>query len=124
MNNAHDKYAPCWAIILVILMITGLSTLWYKEGSFWNGYILDMVGPAWTYILFRGLFTTKADNIWTRFFRPTKTLIILLVVVYGIEILQYFKVYYATFDPLDIVAYSSILVPIFIIDLFLTRKEN
>jgi hypothetical protein len=122
MINLHDKYAPYWAGTLIILMVTGLSTIWFKAGSFWNGYVLDMTGPAWTYILFRGLFTAKADNKWTRFFTPARTLIILLAVAYGIETLQYFKVYDSTFDPLDIVAYSSVLVPIFIIDQFLTKS--
>ena len=120
----HDKYAPYWAITLIVLMTTGLSTIWFKAGNFWNGYVLDMVGPAWTYILFRGLFTAQIDNKWTRSFTPKTTLIILLIVAYGIEILQFFKLYESTFDPWDFVAYSSILVPIFIIDLFLTRKET
>lgn len=120
--DIHNRYAPFWAIALLILVITGLSTVWLKVGGFWNAYVLDMVGPAWTYILFRGLFTVKADNKWTRFFTPVTTFLILFSISVGIEVLQYFEIYQATFDLWDIVAYFSILAPIFLVDLFLSKK--
>lgn len=63
ISKIHDKYAPYWAITLIILLGTGLSTIWFDLGTFWKGYVLDMVGPSWAYILFRGLYTAKADNI-------------------------------------------------------------
>ncbi len=116
LSVMHNKYAPYWAITLVILLVTGLLIIWLKLGYFWKGYVLDMVGPAWAYILFRGLYTAKADNIWTRFFTPGKTLLIFLFVCFGIETLQYFKVYNSTFDYWDFVAYISILIPLFLID--------
>ena len=59
-----------WAITLVILVSSGLATIWIDLGDFWKGYVLDMAGPAWAYILFRGLYTKKTDNIWTRIFTP------------------------------------------------------
>ena len=80
-----------------------------------------MVGPAWAYTLFRGLFTAKADNIWTRFFTPNSTFLILLSVCFGIEALQYFEVYDSTFDPWDLLAYISVLFPLFLIDKRLNR---
>jgi hypothetical protein len=123
-TSIHDQCAPYWASTFILLVATGLSTIWFKMGGFWNGYVLDMVGPAWTYILFRGLFTAQVDNQWTRFFTPLTTLMILLIMAYGIEILQYFRVYASTFDPWDFVAYSSILVPVFIIDLLLTKQKT
>ena len=122
--NKHNKYAPYWAITLIILMATGLSTIWFMAGNFWNGYVLDIVGPAWTYILFRGLFTGKVDNKWTRFFTPRTTFIILLVVAFGIETLQYFEVYDSTFDPWDLFAYISILTPLFLIDKRLIKPRR
>ncbi len=112
----HNKYAPYWAIALVFFWILGLSTIWIDSGKFWKGYVLDMVGPAWNYILFRGLYTAYADNIWTRFFTPIRTLTIFLIVCFGIETLQYFKVYNSTFDLWDLLAYISILVPLYLID--------
>ncbi len=84
--------------------------------------MLDITGPAWNYILFRGLFTNKANNAWTRFFTPKRTVAIFLIVCAGIETLQYFKLYNATFDPWDFLAYGSILIPLFLIDLNLTKQ--
>ena len=112
----HNKYAPYWAVVLVMLCFTGLATIWIDLGSFWKGYVLDMTGPAWNYILFRRLFTSYSDNLWSRFFTPVRTFVIWLFVCFGIETLQYFKVYESTFDPWDLVAYVSLLSPIFILD--------
>ena len=102
----------------------GLSTIWIDLGAFWNGYVLDMTGPAWNYILFRRLFTTKANNTWTRFFTPKRTLIIFLLVCIVIEILQYFKIYDSTYDSWDFLAYVSFLIPLFFIDLKLIRQNE
>ena len=113
----HNKNAPYWAIALLIFGTVGLSTIWIDLGNFWKGYVLDMTGPAWNYILFRGLYTAKANNIWTRFFTPNSTLIIFLLVCFMIETLQYFKIYDSTFDPWDLLAYVSILIPIFLLDI-------
>ena len=123
-KNLHDKYAPYWAAVFAILWITGLSTIWFDFGKFWKGYVLDMVGPAWNYILFRGLFTKKADNRWTRFFTPTRTLLIFLAFLFGIETLQYFKVYNSTFDPYDFLAYISLLVPFYMVDRYIEEKDR
>ncbi len=122
IKSKHDEYAPYWAIALVLLCGTGLATIWADLGNFWKGYVLDMTGPAWNYILFRGLFTAKANNKWTRFFTPIRTLIIFLFVCIGIESMQYFNLYESTYDPWDFLAYISILVPVFIIDSKLIEK--
>lgn len=119
----HDKYAPYWAVAFFSLLLTGLSAIWFDFGKFWTGYVLDMTGPAWNYILFRGLFTSKSNNIWTKFFTPEKTLIIFVIFCFGIEFLQYFKIYDSTFDLLDFLAYISILLPIFLIDKRLNIKN-
>jgi len=78
---------------------------------------LDMTGPAWNYVLFRLRFTEYVENEWTRFFSPTRTLLIFLLVAFGIEGAQYFNLYDATFDVFDLVAYVSILIPMYLIDL-------
>ena len=120
LKSRHDYFAPYWAVGLFVLCATGLATIWIDFGNFWKGYVLDMVGPAWNYILFRGLFTEKAENVWTRFFTPTKTLIIFLIISFGIESMQYFNIYESTFDPWDFLAYVSVLIPLYIIDSSLT----
>lgn len=124
MNNKHDQYAPYWAGAMFLLVGTGLATIWLDPGPFWKGYVLDMTGPAWNYILFRGLFTTKAENAWTRFFTPKRTVVIFLFVCFGIETTQYLNLYDATYDPWDLLAYVSILIPLFLIDSVLTKNHT
>ncbi len=121
-KKLHDKHAPYWAITFIVLIGVGLSTIWIDLGAFWKGYVLDMVAPGWNYILFRGLFTARANNRWTRFFTPTRTFIIFLIVLFGIETLQFYNIYDATFDPWDFLAYCSVLIPLYILDLRLFRK--
>lgn len=78
-----------------------------------------MTGPAWSYILFRGLFTSYGKNAWTDFFTPVRALLILIAASYGIETAQYLNLYEATFGPWDFPAYISILIPLFLIDMWL-----
>ena len=115
-GRRHDDLAPYWAAALFILLGTGLATIWIDLGAFWKGYVLDMTGPAWNYILFRGLFTSFTNNAWTRFFTPKKTLFTFIVVCAGIEGAQYLNLYNATYDPWDCLAYVSILIPLFLLD--------
>jgi len=100
----------------VVLAVTGLSTNWLDLGSFWRGYVLDMTGPAWTYILVRGLYTRWADNAWTRFFTPGRTVLLLLAGAFAVEGMQFLQWYDSTFDPWDLAAYVSVLVPIYLVD--------
>ncbi|MBC8216647.1 MAG: hypothetical protein H8E64_09085 [Candidatus Marinimicrobia bacterium] len=120
----HDKYAPYWALALFIFGTIGLSTIWIDLGSFWKGYALDMTGPAWNYILFRGLFTSYTNNVWIRFFTPNRTLIIFLLVCVVIETLQYYNIYNSTYDKWDFLAYVSILIPLFLIDRNQNQKKD
>ena len=120
----HNKNAPYWAIALVALGVLGLLTIWIDLGKYWKGYVLDMAGPAWNYILFRGLYTTKANNVWTRFFTPNKTVVLFLTVCFTIELLQYLQIYESTFDPWDLLAYISILIPVFLIDKYLIKQSH
>ncbi|MBN2030762.1 hypothetical protein JW824_11015 [bacterium] len=122
-KSRHDALAPFWAIGLVLLCGTGLSTIWIDLGSFWKGYVLDMTGPAWNYILFRTLYRSEMNNRWTRFFTPTTTIFLFVIVCFGIEGAQYFKLYDATYDPWDFLAYVSILIPLFLLDLFSFREK-
>lgn len=118
----HNQAAPIWAVVLIITATVGVSTAFIDLGGFWNGYVLDVAGPAWNYILFRGLAHAYADNFWTRFFTPGRTLLIFISVAYGIEAAQYFKLYDATYDPWDLLAYVSLLVPLFLVDVWIQRK--
>ncbi|MBD3383958.1 hypothetical protein GF407_03435 [candidate division KSB1 bacterium] len=123
-KDKHNEYAPFWALALVLLCLTGLSTNWFDLGIFFKGYVLDMTGPAWSYILFRGLYTSYRKNRWTLFFTPRNTLIVLIIVSFGIEGAQFLKLYPSTFDPWDFVAYLSILVPLFLLDSWLVNTAE
>lgn len=124
MNKAlkHNARAPYWAILLVITALTGLSSLWVQSNDFWRGYILDITGPAWNYILIRGLYTKYADNLWTRTMTPVRTYLLFLIICFGIEVAQYFELYDATFDYWDFLAYFSLLTPFFLVDLVQSRR--
>lgn len=121
-KTIHNTLAPFWAAGLIVFLIIGISTIWINLGSFWRGYVLDITGPAWNYILFRGLYTSYTENIWTRFFTPKKTLFIFLVVCFGIETTQYLKLYDSTFDPWDFLAYISLLIPLFLLDIYVSNR--
>jgi len=121
LQKRHNKFAPYWAAGLFLLCASGIATVWVDFGNFWKGYVLDMAGPAWTYILFRGMYTNYAENVWTKFFTPEKTLIIFICVSFGIETAQYFNLYESTFDPWDYPAYVSILIPLYVLDSYQHR---
>ncbi len=123
-QRIHNKYAPYWAAAMFIFAALGLTTVWWDLGAFWKGYVLDMVGPAWNYILFRGLFTTYQKNKWTNFFTPQKTFLLFIAFSFGVETAQYFKLYDATFDYFDYLAYLSLLSPLFILDLKQNKAGN
>ncbi len=134
-EDRHNKYALYWAIAMLLFLVLGLSGIntkidetaatgiWSGLKSFRKGYLLDMFGPAWSYILFRGLFTSYAENAWTSFFTPGKTFVIFLLVSFGIETAQYFHLYDATFDPWDLLAYVSILIPLFLLDMRQSARD-
>jgi len=82
-----------------------------------------MTGQARNYILFRMLPRTPASNAWTRFFTPAGTLAIFLLMVIGIELVQNLRLYDATYDPWELPAYVSLLLPAFLIDV-LTRRAG
>jgi hypothetical protein len=121
-QHIHNRNAPKWAAAMILFGVIGLATIWIDLGDFWKGYVLDMVGPAWNYILFRGLFTGYRNTAWTRFFNPNRTIIIFLLVCFAIEGSQYIGLYNATFDPFDLLAYISFLIPLFLIDRFQQRN--
>ncbi|PLX09859.1 MAG: hypothetical protein C0596_00835 [Marinilabiliales bacterium] len=123
-KSLHNKYAPYWAIAMLISGFIGLAPLWFDVPSVWSSYGLDAFGPAWNYILFRGLFTVEADNKWTRFWTPIRTFLVFIFFSFSIEILQYFEVYDSTFDPLDLLAYCLVLIPVFIIDFLIVKKNK
>jgi len=116
VEEMHNRAAPYWAVAMVVCCVVGVSTTKLSLGGFWNAYVLDITGPAWNYVLFRGLAFTYSSNVWTRLFTPTRTIFIFVIVAFGIESAQWLELYESTFDPWDFVAYISLLVPMYLID--------
>lgn len=112
----HNRAAPYWAAAMVVCLSVGLSTTMFSLGGFWNAYVLDITGPAWNYVLFRGLAFAYSDNLWTRFFTSNNTVLLFIIVAFAIEGAQYLGLYESTFDPWDFVAYVSVLIPMYLID--------
>lgn len=101
-----------------------MSTTWIDGGPFWRGYVLDMTGPAWSYILVRLRYTRWVDHRWTRFFTPNRTVLLVLGSCFAIEGAQYLRLYDATFDPWDLAAYASLLVPAYLVDRVSMRRAS
>jgi hypothetical protein len=116
-QTRHNRAAPYWAVALIVFGLTGVSTAFLDFGAFLKGYVLDITGPAWNYILFRRLSHAYTGNAWIRFFTPTRTLLIFVLVAYGIELAQYHQLYESTYDPWDLLAYISLLIPVYLADL-------
>ena len=91
---------------LVLLGTFGLATVWLDFGRVWKGYVLDICGPAWNYILFRGRFTAWTDSRWTRFFQPMRTFALFAAFLVAVEVAQLLELYDATYDPWDFLSGS------------------
>jgi len=124
LAKQHNKNAPYWAGAMIIFCLLGISTTWIDLGFFWKGYVLDICGPAWNYILFRALFTSYTKNKWTNFFSPGRTYLLFVIVLFGIEAAQYFKLYDATYDPFDLLSYVSLLTPLMLLDKWQFKKGS
>jgi len=57
-------------------------------------------------------------------FTPIRTFLLISGICIAIETSQYFKLYEAYFDPYDYVAYISVLLPIFLVDMWLESKSD
>lgn len=78
--------------------------------------MLDIAGPAWNYILLRGLYTSKKRADFWRLFTPEVTAGLILGICFAVETAQYCGLYAAHFDPFDFMAYSSGVLVLYIID--------
>jgi hypothetical protein len=105
-----------WKIAIIMLGIIGLSTGLSRSPGFWTSYVLDMVGPAWNYILIRSIYTSKNDTFFSIKFSPESAVIVIIGICFLVEIGQYFNLYTAHFDPYDFLAYISLILPCYILD--------
>ena len=108
----------------MILGGLGLATCFARVRGFWSSYVLDMAGPAWNYILIRGLFSKRQPAMLSRVLNPTAAISTIAGACFLIESAQYLRLYDAHYDPYDFVAYISLVLPCFVIDKWLHRPES
>jgi hypothetical protein len=113
-----------WKIALILLGITGLSSGISHSPGFWTSYVLDMVGPAWNYILIRGIYNSKYTTFFSIKFSPETAAVVIIGICFLIETSQYFKLYEARFDPYDFLAYLSLLLPCYILDKWTLARQS
>ena len=113
-----------WKAALITSGTIALASGLVRRPGFWSSYVLDIFGPAWIYILVRGLFSKAQPAMLARFLSPEAALAITTGACFIIEAAQYFRLYEAHFDPLDLVAYVSLSVPCYVADRWLVNRRS
>ena len=113
-----------WKMTLVIFGTIGLASGFVRIHGFWNNYVLDIVGPAWNYILIRGLFSKTQPAMLSRILSPGAAFLVIIGACFVIEMSQYLKLYDAYFDPFDFVAYVSLILPCYVLDKWLLNRSS
>ena len=125
LRMQNNKETIFWKTSVILLCLTGLSTGFFKLPGFWTSYVLDIVGPAWCYILIRVQYRPAHSTFLSLRFSPELAGIIILGICVMIETSQYFKLYDAHFDPWDFGAYASGTILFYASDKYmLKRKKN
>lgn len=121
MASSSRTAALVWKIVLIVVASIGLLTCLIPHPGFWSGYVLDIVGPAWGYILLRGNYSHHHSSFLSLKFTPETAALSVLGICYAVETSQYFRLYDAHFDPYDYLAYISLLLPCYMADKVFTR---
>ena len=111
-----------WKVTLVTFGTISLATGIIRVPGFWSSYMLDIMGPAWNYILIRGLFSRTQPAMLSRILTPEAALVLIVATCFLVEAAQYLQLYESTYDPFDFVAYVSLIVPCCIIDRRLLKQ--
>jgi hypothetical protein len=82
----QDRERLFWKLSVIVLCSTGLATGLFPRPGFWSSYVLDTVGPAWNYILVRGLFTDRWPPRLRRIFSPELSLLGIFGVCVAVEL--------------------------------------
>jgi len=113
-----------WKVSLVMFGTISLATGIIRVPGFWSSYMLDIMGPAWNYILIRGLFSRTQPAMLSRILMPEAALVLIVATCFFVEVAQYLRLYESTYDPFDLVAYVSLIVPCYIIDRRLLKRHS
>jgi hypothetical protein len=123
-NKINAKTTIFWKIAVIVLGLTSLSSGLVKGSEFWSGYVLDICGPAWCYVLIRVQYKNSSSTFLSVKFSPLLALSLITGICFIVEAMQYLEIYQATFDPYDFLAYFSGIFIVFMVDKGLTRMKK
>ena len=114
-----------WRLLSWVLfgafLVAAVLNMTETPAGFATNHLADLVGPAWLYIVFRGLAEPEKRNRLGRFIgaTPERAAIILFAGSSATEIAQIYwpsGLFAGRFDPLDIVAFAIGLFPLYLVD--------
>lgn len=111
--SKHSRSA--WNFTALFAVTTGGITQFVDFEGFIGSYWFDMTYPVFIYIYLRK--TRRAgEHKYSSPIHQNIALMLALVPPFLLETLQFFNWYKGTFDPIDFLAYLSLVVPAYLID--------
>ena len=114
-----------WRLLYWVLfgafLVAAVLNMTDTAAGFATNHLADLVGPAWLYVVFRGLAEPKKRTRLGRILgaTPERAAIILFVGSSITELTQIFwpsGLFSGRFDPLDIAAFAIGIVPLYLVD--------
>jgi len=114
-----------WRLLSRVLfgafLITAALNMTGTAAGFATDHLADLVGPAWLYVVFRGLAEPAKGSRLRQLLgaSPERAAIVLFAGSTATEITQIFwpsGVFAGRFDPLDISAFALGILPLYLID--------
>ena len=124
MSNYKPSVILGWKVLVIVLGVTSLMAAIVKIPGFWSGYMLDIAGPAWNYILLRGIYHSQNTSFLFIKFSPEGAGLLIMAICFIVETSQYFQLYDSYFDPYDYLAYVSLLLPVYFLDKHLSTGRK
>ncbi len=122
--NSNPGVTRFWKIVFLISLFLTAGTVLVEIEGFWSSYLFDIVFPAYLYIYLRGIFQEKHVHQWLRKLSPSMIFAMLIGITFIMEIGQYFGIYKGHYDPIDFLAYVSILGPCYLVDQWLLKNRH
>jgi len=114
-----------WRLVSWVLfgafLVAAVLNMTETPAGFATNHLADVVGPAWLYIVFRGLAEPEKRTRLGRFLgaTPERAATILFLGSSATEITQIYwpsGIFAGRFDPLDIAAFAIGLLPLYLVD--------
>jgi hypothetical protein len=121
--SSNPDVTRFWKLVLLVSGFLSAGTALVEIEGFWSSYLFDIVFPAYLYIYLRGLFQGKHVHQWLRGISPSTVFGTLVGITFVMEMCQYFGLYKGHYDPIDLVAYVSLLGPCYIADRWFLKNQ-